>query len=132
MHELSHERQLNQKRVTEATRVSGKSRRIVNEMKTIPSGTLAMFATHRKKILVLFPKSKLGNFDECVIRNIVNYVYITDKQKLTRIKIHAKLLQSEIINCKKGDNELGFRGTKTEINRQILVEFHNIIALRMS
>jgi hypothetical protein len=63
-------------------------------MKTVPSGILAIFATYRKEKLVLFPKSKLNNFDECVVRNIVNFVYISDKQKLTPVKIHAKLLQS--------------------------------------
>jgi hypothetical protein len=44
-------------------------------MKTTPSGILILFATHRKEKLVLFPKSKPGNFNECVICKISLLLY---------------------------------------------------------
>jgi hypothetical protein len=96
MHESPHEPQRNPEKSSRGDEgIREVCQKIVNRMKTTPSGILATFATHRKEKLVLFPKSKLGNFNECVIRNIVDYIYITDKQKLTPIKIHAKLLQED-------------------------------------
>jgi transposase len=127
-----------QRRVAEATGVSERSvRRIVKEIKTIESGASTSFATPHKERLVSSPKSMLDNFNECVIRRTVNEFYITDKQRPTLKKIHAKLVQStgftgSLSTLRKVLMRLGFRWTKTKNNRRILMECHNIRALRTS
>jgi hypothetical protein len=65
----------------------------VKEMKTTESSASTWFATPRKERLVSSPKSTLGNFNECVIRRTVNDFYITNKQRPTLKKIHAKMVQ---------------------------------------
>jgi hypothetical protein len=127
-----------QKIEAEATGVSERSvRRIVKEIKTIEFGASTSFVTPHEERLVSSPKSTLDKFNECVICRTVNDFYITDEQRPTLKKIHAKLVQSirftgSLSTLRKVLMRFGFGWTKTKNNRRILMECHNIRVLRIS
>ena len=89
-----------QKRVAEATRVSRRTFcRVMKEGEHVETGFTMAFSTPRKLRPNVCTKSILDNFDEAVLRRIVQNFYLTEKQRPTLKAKHSKVCES---TCNRG------------------------------
>ena len=82
------------KRVTEATRVSGRTVcRVLKEGENVEIVVAIAFSTWRKLRPKVRSKCVLRNFDEAVLRKTVHNFYLTEKQRSTLKAIHSKMCE---------------------------------------
>jgi hypothetical protein len=104
-----------QKIVIEATRVIKRTLcRIVKEGENVKRGVAVPFSTSRKLRPKKYSKSVLHDFDEAVLRRIVNNFYLTEKERPTLRVIHAKIrepmcYEAGVSSLRKILRRMGFR-----------------------
>ena len=83
-----------QKRVAEATRVSGRILcRLLKEGENVETGVAMAFSTPRKLRTEVCTRSILDNSD-AVLRRTVHNFYLTERQRPTLKAIHSKMCES--------------------------------------
>jgi hypothetical protein len=125
------------KRVEEATKVSEKTvTRILGEQKK-QKAQATSFSSHGKTHKVPKRVTDIDDFDECVIRLIINEFYVQEKMSPTISKLFPKL--RDRINFKGGITslrnivkEFGFLWKKTRNSRVVLIEKHDVRYMRVS
>jgi hypothetical protein len=106
----------------------------------VETGFTMAFSTPRKLRPNVCTKSILDNFDEAVLRRIVQNFYLTEKQRPTLKAKHSKVCES---TCNRGGvsllrlvlKKMGFRIHASILehsdNRKFIVERHDIRSLRV-
>lgn len=125
-----------QQRVCNATGISERSlRKILHKAKDVELGTTS-FTTPGKKRPNSSKKFDLDDFDKSVVRRTIHNFHKTNNENPTIKKIHAKLVEDidfkgSLTTLRRIVKRLGFRWKKTEDNRQLLIEKHEIRLLRL-
>jgi hypothetical protein len=83
-----------QETVMAATRVSRTLHRVLKAGVNVENGVAMAFSTPRKQRPRVCTKSVLDNFDEVVLRRMMNNFYLTEKQRPTLKAIHRKMCES--------------------------------------
>lgn len=126
-----------QKRVALATGISERSvRNVIKQAKNIEVGDASSFSTPGKKRPKSNSKCKLDDFDKCVVRRTIHNFHTIYKEIPTMEKVHRKLVEDihfkgSVSSLRGIVRKLHFRWKKTEDNRKILMERHDIRLLRM-
>ncbi|XP_063633868.1 uncharacterized protein LOC134804684 [Cydia splendana] len=110
---------------------------IVTESNSEKFATTKKFTSPKNKKLRPCPSSAVDDFDQEVIRRTIYNFHLSHKQFPTLKGLHS-VLKSDIdykfgiSTLRKQIQKLGFKWKKTEDNRKILMEKHNIRLLRIN
>lgn len=110
---------------------------IVSESNSEKFATTKKFTSPRNNKLRTCPSSAVDDFDQEVIRRTIYNFHLSHKQFPTLKALHS-VLKSDIdykfgiSTLRKQIQKLGFKWKKTEDNRKILMERHNIRLLRIN